>query len=95
MKPKVMIITGRTLSGKTGTKYEHNLRPGMKVRTPEGLEGEIVGKGLAGMPEVQFADGSTTYEYPASLEILGQNVKATDGAAETVQKFNQQTETNQ
>jgi hypothetical protein len=75
MKPKVIVITGRTLSGKKGIRYEHTLKIGTLVKVSDGREGEIIGKGMAGMPEVEFEDGSTCLYTPSDLEIIGENDK--------------------
>lgn len=83
MKPKVMVITGRTLSGKKGIRYEHTLKIGTRVKVSDGREGEIVGKGMAGMPEVEFSDGSTCLYSPGNLEIIGDNTEVSHGRAQT------------
>ena len=70
MKTKTKKIEGTTSRGTKGFRFESNLEIGMRVKDGFGDEGEIVGAGIAGMPEVKYADGHTDCVMPHELEIL-------------------------
>jgi hypothetical protein len=70
MKPTVTEVHGRTASGRIGTRYEHNLKIGDKVKHVDGRDGVIVGDGMAGMPEIEMPDGVTCMFFPQDLTVI-------------------------
>jgi hypothetical protein len=69
MKTQVKEIKGVTTSGRIGTRYEHNIKVGNLVRHSDGREGEVVGDGFAGMPEVKLPDGHTVLWCPYDIDV--------------------------
>ena len=55
-------------------RFEHAIKNGERFLDDMGKECVVVGPGMAGMPEVQYADGSTNYAFPNMLTRLAQNI---------------------
>ena len=70
MKPQVKTITGITSKGRKGTRFEHDIKIGSKVKTADGREGVVISDGICGMPEVEYPDGCSDYCFPGQLEII-------------------------
>ena len=67
MKTQAKEIKAVTESGRIGTRYEHDIQVGDLVRHRDGREGEVVGPGMAGMPEVRLPDGRTMFWFPHDI----------------------------
>ena len=72
MKADVKEIKGITNSGRKGTRWESNINIGDRVRDG-GRDGTVISDGMAGMPEVEFDDGTSELCFPSQLEIIKPN----------------------
>lgn len=72
----------RHYSAKGGVRFEHGWETGDMAVDSQGRACVIVGPGLGGMPEVQFADGSTEFAFPHELtQSAAVQTHATEGGA--------------
>ncbi len=64
--PQVKTVT----NGRGGVRFEHDaFKVGTRcLHAGTGEEVEVVGDGMAGMPEVKFADGHTIFAFPQDLK---------------------------